>query len=110
MTMLGSNLVMYEEEFDRINSVLGRLWTDANAKIVFLVDKNGQQIAAIWIAKEHLRALLALRATKTHVTPAPSAVPATTEPILSNCLRLNAPPPHPADTRASPPPKANRAT
>ena len=46
MTMLGPNLVMYEEEFDRINSVLGRLWMDANAKIVFLVDKNGQQIAA----------------------------------------------------------------
>ena len=46
MTILGSNLVMYEEEFDRINSVLGRLWMDANAKIVFLVDKNGQQIAA----------------------------------------------------------------
>jgi predicted regulator of Ras-like GTPase activity (Roadblock/LC7/MglB family) len=46
MTMLGQNLVMYEEEFDRINSVLGRLWVDANAKIVFLVDKNGQQIAA----------------------------------------------------------------
>jgi predicted regulator of Ras-like GTPase activity (Roadblock/LC7/MglB family) len=46
MTMLGSNLVMYEEEFDRINSILGRLWMDANAKIVFLVDKNGQQIAA----------------------------------------------------------------
>ena len=37
-------------------------------------DGDGQQIAAIWIAKEHLRALLALRATKTHVTPAPSAV------------------------------------
>ena len=37
-------------------------------------DGDGQQIAAIWIAKEQLRALLALRATKTHVTPAPSAV------------------------------------
>src|SRR5512136_677949 len=46
MTMLGSNLVMYEEEFDRINSILSRLWMDANAKVVFLVDKNGQQIAA----------------------------------------------------------------
>ncbi len=34
----------------------------------------GQQIAAVWIAKEHLRDLLALRATRTHVTPAPSAV------------------------------------
>ncbi len=46
MSMLGPNLVLYEEEFDRINAVLGRLWVDANAKIVFLVDKNGQQIAA----------------------------------------------------------------
>jgi predicted regulator of Ras-like GTPase activity (Roadblock/LC7/MglB family) len=44
--MLGPNLVVYEEEFDKINSVLARLWVDANAKIVFLVDKNGQQIAA----------------------------------------------------------------
>ena len=46
MTMFGPNLVLYEEEFDRINAVLTRLWMDANAKIVFLVDKNGQQIAA----------------------------------------------------------------
>jgi transposase len=37
-------------------------------------DADGQQIAAVWIAKEQLRDLLALRATKTHVTPAPSAV------------------------------------
>jgi len=37
-------------------------------------DGDGQQIAAVWIAKEQLRAILALRATKTHVTPAPSAV------------------------------------
>ena len=46
MTLLGPNLVVYEEEFQRISSVLARLWVDANAKIVFLVDKNGQQIAA----------------------------------------------------------------
>jgi predicted regulator of Ras-like GTPase activity (Roadblock/LC7/MglB family) len=46
MMLLGTNLVMYEEEFQRISSVLARLWVDANAKIVFLVDKNGQQIAA----------------------------------------------------------------
>ena len=37
-------------------------------------DGDGQQIAAVWIAKEHLRALLALRSTKTHVSPAPSPV------------------------------------
>lgn len=40
-----SNLVMYEEEFDRISRLLQRLRSDASAKIVFLVDKNGQQIA-----------------------------------------------------------------
>ncbi len=37
-------------------------------------DGDGQQIATIWIAKEQLRALLALRITKTHVSPAPSQV------------------------------------
>lgn len=37
-------------------------------------DSDGQQIATVWIAKEHLRDLLALRITKTHVSPAPSAV------------------------------------
>jgi transposase len=37
-------------------------------------DADGQQIAAVWIAKEHLRDLLALRATRTRVTPAASAV------------------------------------
>jgi predicted regulator of Ras-like GTPase activity (Roadblock/LC7/MglB family) len=42
---VSSSLVMYQEEFDRISHVLNRLKVDANAKIVFLVDKNGQQIA-----------------------------------------------------------------
>ncbi len=37
-------------------------------------DADGQQIATVWIAKEQLRAVLPLRATRTHVTPAPSAV------------------------------------
>jgi hypothetical protein len=37
-------------------------------------DGDGQQTAAVWIAKEQLRRLLALRATKTRVTPAHSAV------------------------------------
>ena len=40
-----SGLVMYEEEFNRISALLQRLKVDASAKIVFLVDKNGQQIA-----------------------------------------------------------------
>lgn len=42
-----TNLVMYEEEFDRIKLLLDTLRMDASAKIVFLVDKNGQQIAAV---------------------------------------------------------------
>ncbi len=42
---VSSSLVMYQEEFDRISQLLNRLRIDANAKIVFLVDKNGQQIA-----------------------------------------------------------------
>jgi predicted regulator of Ras-like GTPase activity (Roadblock/LC7/MglB family) len=42
-----TDLVMYEEEFDRIKQLLESLRMDASAKIVFLVDKNGQQIAAV---------------------------------------------------------------
>ena len=37
---------MYEEEYELIKEVLVRLLSDSNSKIVFLVDKNGQQIAA----------------------------------------------------------------
>jgi predicted regulator of Ras-like GTPase activity (Roadblock/LC7/MglB family) len=43
---MASQLVMYEEEFTRINAVCDRLTKDANAKVVFLVDKNGQLISA----------------------------------------------------------------
>lgn len=39
-------MVMYEEEYERIKVILAKLKADANAKMVFLVDKNGQQIAA----------------------------------------------------------------
>ena len=38
-------MVMYDEEFQQIKETLQRLQVDSNAKIVFLVDKNGQQIA-----------------------------------------------------------------
>ena len=41
-----SDLVLYEEEFKKINDIVTRLKIDANAKFVFLVDKNGQQIAS----------------------------------------------------------------
>jgi predicted regulator of Ras-like GTPase activity (Roadblock/LC7/MglB family) len=42
---LNTSLVMYEEEFEVIKQLLNSLRMDASAKIVFLVDKNGQQIA-----------------------------------------------------------------
>ena len=44
--MAAPDIVMYEEEFNQIKQVISKLRTDANAKVVFLVDKNGQQIAA----------------------------------------------------------------
>ena len=43
--MAAPDLVMYEEEYQQINDCLHRLQVDSNSKIVFLVDKNGQQIA-----------------------------------------------------------------
>jgi predicted regulator of Ras-like GTPase activity (Roadblock/LC7/MglB family) len=42
---LNTSFVLYEEEFERIKQLLNTLRMDASAKIVFLVDKNGQQIA-----------------------------------------------------------------
>jgi predicted regulator of Ras-like GTPase activity (Roadblock/LC7/MglB family) len=38
-------MVLREEEFAKIKDVIIRLRSDANSKLVFLVDKNGQQIA-----------------------------------------------------------------
>jgi predicted regulator of Ras-like GTPase activity (Roadblock/LC7/MglB family) len=37
---------MYEEEFQKIDEELQRLFQQASAKVVFLVDKNGQLIAS----------------------------------------------------------------
>jgi predicted regulator of Ras-like GTPase activity (Roadblock/LC7/MglB family) len=36
---------MYELEFNQIKAILAKLRIDSNARVVFLVDKNGQQIA-----------------------------------------------------------------
>jgi len=44
--MPAPGMVMYEEEFHQITKILEKLVTDANSKVVFLVDKNGQLIAA----------------------------------------------------------------
>ena len=43
--MVNPQMVMYEEEFNQIKQVISKLRIDANAKVVFLVDKNGQLIA-----------------------------------------------------------------
>src|ERR671939_710686 len=43
---MAAPVVMYEEEYGQLKNVITRLCADANAKFVFLVDKNGQQIAA----------------------------------------------------------------
>ena len=46
--MLGSHqssFVMYDEEFKLISAVIEKLLREANAKVIFLVDKNGQLIA-----------------------------------------------------------------
>jgi predicted regulator of Ras-like GTPase activity (Roadblock/LC7/MglB family) len=44
--MAAPDIIMYEEEFNQIKQIISKLRVDANAKVVFLVDKNGQQIAA----------------------------------------------------------------
>lgn len=36
---------MHEQQYEQIKSVLGKLRNDSSARVVFLVDKNGQQIA-----------------------------------------------------------------
>ena len=43
---MNSGLVMFEEEFQQIAGICDRLTRDANAKVVFLIDKNGQLIAS----------------------------------------------------------------
>jgi len=45
--MSNSNMVMYEEEFQELNRVIDRLLREANAKVIFLVDKNGQLISGV---------------------------------------------------------------
>jgi predicted regulator of Ras-like GTPase activity (Roadblock/LC7/MglB family) len=44
--MTTSDLVMFREEFLQLEEALRRLRQDANARVVFLIDKNGQQIAS----------------------------------------------------------------
>lgn len=44
--MVNPQLVIYEEEFNRIQDSVDKLVKAAHAKVVFVVDKNGQLIAA----------------------------------------------------------------
>ena len=44
--MVAPQMVMYEEEFKQISAICERLTKEANAKVVFLVDKNGQLLAS----------------------------------------------------------------
>ncbi len=44
--MATPQMVMYEEEFAQVQAVTDRLVRDANARVVFVVDKNGQMISA----------------------------------------------------------------
>ena len=50
--MGASDLIMYEEEFQKIKDIIAKLRVDSNAKVVFLVDKNGQLIASAGEDKE----------------------------------------------------------
>lgn len=43
---MSADFVLYEEEFKLLEEALRRLRQEANAKAVFLIDKNGQQIAS----------------------------------------------------------------
>ena len=49
---MNPGLVMFEEEFRKISGICERLTRDASAKVVFLVDKNGQLIAAAGQSRE----------------------------------------------------------
>ena len=44
--MVNPQMVMYEEEFHEIQAVVERLVREANSKVVFIVDKNGQLISS----------------------------------------------------------------
>jgi predicted regulator of Ras-like GTPase activity (Roadblock/LC7/MglB family) len=45
--MANPQMVMYDEEYKQVNSVIEKLLREANAKVIFLVDKNGQLISGV---------------------------------------------------------------
>ena len=44
--MPSAELVMYQEEFQRLDGALKKLRQDAHARAIFLIDRTGQQIAS----------------------------------------------------------------
>ncbi len=44
--MTDTPIIMHERQYGQVQSVLAKLKAEAFARVVFLVDKNGQQIAA----------------------------------------------------------------
>ena len=45
--MAVSDLVLLEADHTRFSGVLDRLRKDANAKVVFLIDKNGRLVSSV---------------------------------------------------------------
>ena len=50
--MSQSSFVMHEEEFAEINAIIQRLLREANAKCVYLIDKDGQLISSAGDTKD----------------------------------------------------------
>lgn len=45
--MTDTPIVMHEQQFQQLRAILNKLRLDSFSRVVFLVDKNGQQIAAL---------------------------------------------------------------
>ena len=45
--MEGSHLIIRDEEFRQLKSVLRRILLESHSKVVFLVDKNGQLLCSV---------------------------------------------------------------
>ncbi|MRR55920.1 MAG: roadblock/LC7 domain-containing protein [Deltaproteobacteria bacterium] len=45
--MSTAQMVMYDDDFKQLNFILEKLLKEANAKVIFLVDKNGQLISGV---------------------------------------------------------------
>ena len=45
--MSNPQMIMYDEEFKVINTIIEKLLRESNSKVIFLVDKNGQLISGV---------------------------------------------------------------